>query len=170
MGLFFISSNDKEAQAGRVYGKCSANPVSTYLHFWFLHLLFSIFHSCSSTPPDYYKKIKNNFSDGNLIGIYPIPDSDKSNTSGYHFTYDEKHRPIQIKYLKNGNISSNAPYLKIPIIKIDYSDGFKSRSYFDKYGNKIEIKGVHKIRIKINEKGHGTSVFHYDKEGNLTRN
>ena len=108
-------------------------------------LLIFILYSCSSPPPNYYKKIKNNYSDFNLIGIYPILNADSAKINGYHFTYDEKNRPIQIEYLQNGVISSNAPYLKIPMIKIDYSEGFKSRSYFDKLGTKLKLKACTKF-------------------------
>ena len=64
-------------------------------------LLILILQSCSSPPPDYYKKIKINYSDSNLVGIYPILNADSAKINGYHFTYDEKNRPIQIEYLQN---------------------------------------------------------------------
>ena len=62
-----------------------------------------------------------------------------------NFFFDEKNRPVQIQYLRNGKIANGSPYLNIAIIKIDYSDDFEKRTYFDKKGNKKALKPFDKI-------------------------
>jgi hypothetical protein len=128
---------------------------------------FILLGSCTNKSQNFYRSITfvNYYQ---IVGRFPIADSDSGNVNCYHFIYDEKGRLVNVKYLKGGRLSNDS-YFDAAQIAIEYSEGYEKRIFKDAKGIvSNNDNGVSSIRIKLNEKNYATSIFNYDKEGNPT--
>lgn len=110
-----------------------------------------------------------------MIGINPLSEQEARSRNHYRFEYDRAGRLIRCGFylkdqLRDLNHTANHFFLA-PLIKIAYSDGQEHRRFFDKHGNRIEVRGeIFEEVYELDEKGRRVGLRFKNKQGNWIQN
>jgi hypothetical protein len=126
-----------------------------------------ILGGCGKRPANHYRKIDIG-SRHEIVGRFPVDDETAAKINCYHFIYDKNHKLVTVEFQRNGRLDYDS-YLGVARVIIEYSEGFEKWMYQDAKGRPIEYEDAYSIRLKLNESGYPTSMFLYNKDGELAK-
>jgi len=123
---------------------------------------------CSKKQANYYRKVG---IDGRyaIVGRYPLTAEEAKGTECYHFVYDDDRRLAKVEHLKKDELQ-DTPNFGPPVaqVVIRHLEESEERSYLNAEGEPTaDHNGIFSYHLKLDKKGHPTSLFNYDKQGRL---